>query len=149
MRYGDEFFLKKKSSGTYYLLGFSGLMGKKPMKKDNIIQEKSLAFAIAVLAFCRYLKENKREYVVSKQLIRSGTAIGANLEEGIGSQSGRDFYYRISVAYKEARESMFWLKILNESRYAEAEKIDPLICSCDEILRILGSILKTLRQKNQ
>ena len=82
---------------------------------------------------------------MSKQLLRSGTSIGANVEEGIGCQSRKDFYFKFTIAYKEARESRYWLKVLRESKVIEQGMVDKPIADCEEILRIIGSILKTLR----
>ena len=79
--------------------------------KKNIIQEKSFCFALRIIKLYKYLKDNKNEYVLSKQLLRSGTSIGANIEESIGGQSKNDFVSKISVAYIEARETLYWLKL--------------------------------------
>ena len=119
------------------------------MKRNNIIQEKSFDFAVGIIGFCIHLRDRKREYIISNQLLRCGTAIGSNIEEGIGSRTEKDFHFKFSLAYKEARETMFWLKIIRESRYSIPDLTDTLIRDCDEILRILGSILKTLRKKQQ
>jgi four helix bundle protein len=80
--------------------------------KENIIQKKTFDFAIRIINVYKYLKQNKSETVISKQLLRSGTSIGANIEEAIGGQSKNDFSSKLSVAYKEARESNYWIKIL-------------------------------------
>ncbi len=76
------------------------------MKQDNIIQQKSFAFAIRIVSLYKFLTAKKKEFVLSKQLLRSGTSIGANIEESIGGQSDKDFLSKISIAYKEARESI-------------------------------------------
>ena len=115
------------------------------MKENNVIQEKSLTFAVIVVILCKYLREKQKDYIISKQLLRSGTSIGANLEEGLGSQSKKDFYYRLSISYKEARESIYWLKILKESKMVDNEMIEKPMLICEEILKILGSIMKTIR----
>ncbi len=117
------------------------------MKENNVIQEKSLAFAVLVVNLCKYLREKQKDYIISKQLLRSGTSIGANVEEGLGCQSKKDFYFRLTIAYKEARESIYWLKVLKESKMIEQSMVDQPISNCDEILRIIGSILKTLRNQ--
>jgi four helix bundle protein len=83
------------------------------MKSDNIIQHKSFAFAIRIVNLYKYLTSEKKEFVLSKQLLRSGTSIGANIEESIGGQSEKDFLSKLSIAYKEARESIYWLKLLS------------------------------------
>lgn len=79
------------------------------MKSDNIIQKKSFEFAIRIVKAYKYLKNEKREFIMSKQLLRSGTSIGANIEESIGGQSRADFIHKISVSYKEVRESLYWI----------------------------------------
>jgi four helix bundle protein len=119
------------------------------MKKDNIIQEKSLRFGVSVITIYKELKERRKDNVISNQLLRAGTSVGANVEEGLGCQSTRDFYFRLTIAYKEARESLYWLKLINESGMLEEKRIRPIMEDCDEILRIIGSILKTLRNKSQ
>jgi four helix bundle protein len=117
------------------------------MKQENIIQTKSYEFAIKVVKLYRFLSEEKREYVLSKQLLRSGTSIGANVEEGIGGQSAKDFFAKLNIAYKEARESHYWLRLLKDTGYLEAEKATQYLNDCDELLRIMGSIIKTMKTK--
>lgn len=77
------------------------------MKKRNIVQEKSYAFAVNIVAVCRKLMEDEKEFILSKQLLRSGTSIGANIEEAIGGQSRKDFFAKLTISYKEARESHY------------------------------------------
>jgi four helix bundle protein len=120
---------------------------EKNMKENNIIQQKCFSFSILIVGICKFLRENQKDYIISKQLLRSGTAIGANVEEAIGCQSSKDFYFRLTIAYKEARESYYWLKILKETKMLEQSKINEPISDCYEILRIIGTILKTLRSK--
>lgn len=117
------------------------------MKQENIIQAKSYEFAIKVVALYRFLSEEKREYVFSKQLLRAGTSIGANVEEGIGGQSAKYFFAKLNIAYKEARESHYWLRILKDTGYLEVQKATEYINDCDELLRIIGSIIKTMKTK--
>jgi four helix bundle protein len=118
------------------------------MKKDNITQEKSYAFAIRIVNLYRYLTEEKKEFVLSKQILRSGTSIGANVEEGIGGQSERDFYAKLNIAYKEARETNYWLRILRDTKYLSAEQAKTLLEDCDELLKLLGSIIRTIKSKS-
>ena len=110
--------------------------------KENVIQEKSYEFALAVIPICRRLQD-EREFVLSRQLLRAGTSIGANVEEPQAGQSRADFLSKMSIAAKEARESRYWLRLLRDSH--EFPKIDfqPLVDSTDELLRILVSIVKT------
>lgn len=117
------------------------------MKTENIVQLKSYAFAIKVITIYRYLTEIKKEYVLSKQLLRSGTSIGANVEEAIGGQSEKDFFAKITISYKEARESKYWIRLLKDSGYLEKEKSEELINDIEELLRIIGSIQLSMKTK--
>ena len=87
------------------------------MKKKNIIAEKSFTFALRIVKLQQFLVDEKNEFVLSKQILCSGTSIGANVEEAIGGQSEKDFISKLSNAYKEARETHYWLRLLNESGY--------------------------------
>ena len=118
------------------------------MKENNVIQEKSFRFGVNVITFCKELKSLNKEAIISNQLLRAGTSVGANIEEGLGSQTNKDFYFKFSIAYKEARESLYWLKLIAEANLSKKEKTVQLMKDCDEILRILGSILKTLRNSH-
>lgn len=118
------------------------------MKKDNIIQQKSFAFALRIVNLYKYLTTEKKEFVMSKQLLRSGTSIGANVEESIGGQSERDFLSKLSIAYKEARESMYWLKLLQATDYLNQEQAESLLADAEELCKIIGSIQKTIKTRN-
>jgi len=118
------------------------------MKRDNIIQEKSYAFAVRIVNLFKHLAENKREFIISKQLLRSGTSIGANVEEALGGQSEKDFFAKLTIAYKEARESRYWINLLTDTDYLTPTQSTSLLTDIEELLKILGSILKTLRAKN-
>ena len=87
------------------------------MKKDNVIQEKSYQFAIKIVKTSKYLVDQKKEFILSKQLLRSGTSIGANVEEAIGGQSKKDFFAKLSISYKEARETKYWIRLLFDTDY--------------------------------
>jgi four helix bundle protein len=115
------------------------------MKKENIIQEKTFAFAIRIVNLYKFLCEEKKEFVLSKQVLRSGTSIGANIEESIGGQSDKDFFTKITIAYKEARETVYWLKLLLATNYLNQEQSDSLLNDADEICRILGKIQLTMK----
>jgi four helix bundle protein len=97
------------------------------LKNDNVIQEKSFAFALRTVNLYKYLREKKKEYVLAKQLLRSGTSIGANIEEAIGGQSGKDFISKLSIAYKEARETIYWLKLLQAASFLSAEQASSIL----------------------
>lgn len=117
------------------------------MKEQNIIQQKSFNFALKIIKLFQSLK-NEKEYVLSKQLLRSGTSIGANIEEAIGGQSRKDFFMKINIAYKEARETNYWLKLLKDSNLIEIKTAELLINECEEILKILGTIIKTMKNSS-
>lgn len=116
--------------------------------KDNVIQNKSYAFSLKIVKLYKKIVDEKREYVLSKQLLRCGTSIGANIEEAIGGQSGKDFYAKLTISYKEARETKYWLRLLKDSDYLEQETANDLLNDVEEILRIIGSIQKTIKKKN-
>jgi four helix bundle protein len=118
------------------------------MKTNNIIQQKSFAFAIRIVNLYKFLTTEKKEFVLSKQLLRSGTSVGANIEESIGGQSDKDFLSKISIAYKEARESMYWLKLLKATDYLSQEQADSLLKDAEELCKIIGKIQITIKTRN-
>jgi four helix bundle protein len=118
------------------------------MKSDNIVQQKSFAFAIRIVNVYKYLISEKKEFVLSKQLLRSGTSIGANIEESIGGQSDKDFLSKISISYKEARETIYWLKLLQATDYLSEQEAVSLLNDAEEICKILGKIQITLKSRN-
>jgi four helix bundle protein len=118
------------------------------MKSGNVVQEKSYAFALRMVRMYQHLTEQGKEWVLSKQVLRSGTSIGANVEEAIGGQSDRDFLAKFNVAYKEARETHYWLRLLRDSGYLTDAEAASMIADCEELLKLTGSIIKTMKQKN-
>lgn len=118
------------------------------MRKENIIQEKSFAFAIRIVKLYQHIAKREKEYVLSKQLLRSGTSIGANVEESIGGSSKKDFKAKLKISYKEARETMFWLKLLRETNYINVTEFKSVSEDCDEILRLLYTIIKNTKLNN-
>ena len=115
--------------------------------KKNVVQEKSYAFALWIVKLYRWLCEDKKEYVLSKQLLRSSTSIGANVEEAIGGQSEKDFISKITIAYKEGRETHYWLRLIHDSGLIDRVAFESIIHDCDELLKLLGSITKTMKTK--
>ncbi|UMB61034.1 four helix bundle protein [Lutibacter sp. A80] len=113
--------------------------------KENVVQIKSYAFAIKIVNICKFLQTEKKEYILSKQLLRSGTSIGANIEEAIGGQSRKDFFAKLTISYKEARETKYWIRLLTDTNYLTKEQREPLLNDIEELLRIIGSIQKTIR----
>ncbi len=117
------------------------------MKEDNIIQKKSFDFAVRIVNAYRFLKKNK-EYDLARQLLRSGTSIGANVEEAIGAYSRTDFGFKLSIAYKEARETLYWIRIMQATNCFSEEMSKSLIDDAEEICKIIGKIQLSLK-KNQ
>jgi four helix bundle protein len=111
--------------------------------KNNIILTKSFEFAIQVIKLYEHLVKEKKEFVLSKQLLKSGTSIGANVEEAMGGYSKKDFSSKIGIAYKEARETVYWLRLLKETDYISPAEFDLLFYPFDEILKILFSIIRS------
>jgi len=118
------------------------------MKGNNIIQEKSFAFAVRAVKLFKYLQEEKREFVLSKQFLRCATSIGANVEESIGGQSDKDFLSKLSIAYKEARETMYWLRLLHATDYLNQQEADSMLTDAEELCKILGKIQVTMKTRN-
>ena len=117
------------------------------MKSENIIQQKTFAFAIRIVNVYKHLKAEKKEFVLSKQLLRSGTSIGANIEESIGGQSNKDFLSKISIAYKEARETVYWLKLLQATDYLSLQEAESLLSDAEEMCKIIGKIQLTIKNR--
>jgi four helix bundle protein len=118
------------------------------MKSDNVIQKKSFDFAIQIINAYKFLSNEKHEFVMSKQLLRCGTSVGANIEEAIGAQSKADFIPKLSIAYKEARETIYWIKLLQATDYLDNEKSTSLLNQSEEICKIIGKIQITFKSRN-
>ena len=115
--------------------------------KENQVVRKSYAFALKIVRVCRLLMKEQKEFVLSKQLLKSGTSIGANVAEAQGGQSLKDFISKLSISYKEANESHYWIRLLRDSELMEAKSAKALLYDCEELLKILGSIIKTCKVK--
>ena len=122
-------------------------MSESKIKTESIIANKSYLFALEVVKTYKKLSQDKKEYVLSKQLLRSGTLIGANVNEAVCAQSKRDFVHKLSIALKEARETLYWLKLLYDSAYLNENIFISLQEKCIEINKILSSIILTTKQK--
>ena len=115
--------------------------------KDNIIKNKSYEFALRIIKLYEHLKEKKVDFVLARQILRSGTSIGANVEEALGGQSKKDFSAKLYIAYKEARETNYWIRILRDSNYLELKLANSLLKECEEIQKIIAKIQLTLKSK--
>ncbi len=113
---------------------------------ENIIEKKSFDFAIRIVRLYKYLCDKKKEFVLSKQLLRSGTSIGANVAEAQQAQSKADFISKISIALKETTETKYWLRLLNATDYLSDIEIKTILADCVEIEKILTTILKSSKQ---
>ncbi len=118
------------------------------MKEGNVIEQKSKAFALRIISLYQWLSTQKHEYVLSKQVLRSGTSIGANVKEGVRAQSTPDFISKLSIALKEAEETEYWLELLHESNILEQDLYDSVYSENKELLKILTSIIKTTKTNN-
>ena len=112
------------------------------MEKGSTVKEKSYGFAIRIIKLCIWLKEH-RHYEISSQVLRSGTSIGANIEEASASHSRKDFLHKMSIASKEARETNYWLRLLRDSEILSDKQITELILDSEELIKMLTSIVKT------
>jgi four helix bundle protein len=115
--------------------------------RENIVVNKSFKFAVSIIRIYQFLANEKKEYVLSKQILRSGTSVGANIEEAVGGISDKDFTAKMSIAYKEAREIKYWLKLLYKTEYLIDKQFNTLIGDCEELLKKLYSIIKTSKNK--
>ena len=97
----------------------------------------------------QHLTEERKEFVLSKQVLRSGTSIGANVEEAVGGQTGRDFVARMTIAYKEARETHYWLRLLRDAGYLGETESVSIMTACEELLKLTASIIKTMKHGKQ
>ena len=114
--------------------------------KDNIIQIKSKAFAIRIIRLYRYLIETKKEYVLSKQLLRSGTSIAANICEALCGVSKKDFLSKMHISFKECVETQYWLDLLAETDYLSKSEYDSISSDCEELRKLLSSITKSTNE---
>ncbi|MGB3849924.1 MAG: four helix bundle protein [Tunicatimonas sp.] len=113
------------------------------MKKENIIKDKTYRFALAIVTLYKRVTHEKKEYVLTKQILRSGTSIGANVTEADAAISKAEFSAKISIAYKEAMETSYWLNLLHDSEYIDSSDFHSLHEECIVICKILFSILKS------
>src|SRR5690554_5753007 len=114
--------------------------------KENIIQHKSYAFALRIIKMYKYLSQDKKEFILSKQVLRSGTAIGALVKEAEHAQSKADFINKMNIALKEASETTYWLSLLKDSAYIDENMYQSIFFEAEEIVKILASIVKTSKQ---
>ena len=114
--------------------------------RRNVVLEKSFAIGVGIVKTGRRLQLEQKEWVLSKQVISSGTSIGANIEEAIAAQSKKDFLSKMSIALKEARETHYWLRVIRDSGVANSVEVEAHIPACQELIRLLSSITLTTRE---
>jgi len=116
-------------------------------QNDSIVGRKSYDFALAIIKLYKNLSTEKREFILSKQVLRSGTSVGANINEALAGESKRDFVHKMSISLKEARETAYWLNLLSDSGFIQKEEHSILINNCNELMKILSSIILTTKAK--
>ena len=116
---------------------------------QNIVLAKSKDFALRIIKLYNHLTKNKTEYIISKQIFRCGTSIGANIAESVYAQSHDDFISKLSIALKEASETKYWLELLFEAGYIEKAAYESIYSDCIELIKILTSIVKTSKEKRK
>jgi four helix bundle protein len=114
---------------------------------DNIIKTKTYKFAVDIVNLYKYLVKEKREFGLSKQLLKSGTSIAANVREGTYAQSNADFIHKFSISQKEADETLFWLELLKDTEYISEETFDKYFDECTQIMKIISKIIITSKKK--
>ncbi len=113
----------------------------------SVVKSKSLTFAKRVIKLYKYLCDEHKKFILSKQLLRSGTSIGANITEAQCGYSKKDFLFKIQIAYKECAETSYWLELLYSSEYLTQSEYDSINLDCKELMKLLSSITKTTKEK--
>ena len=119
------------------------------MKENNVVANKSKTFAIKIIRLYQYLASEKKEYVISKQILRSGTSIGANIREAIRGQSRADFTSKMQIALKEASETEYWIELLQETDYITKDAGESLLTDCEELIKLISSIVVSMKNDKQ
>lgn len=117
--------------------------------KESVLREKSYKFALRIVKLNKFLNEEKREFVLSKQILRCGTSIGANIVEGNRAESTADFCHKLSIALKESFETEYWLNLLKDSDYISEKQSESLISDCSELQKMLIASVKTAKQNKE
>jgi len=115
--------------------------------KENILKDKSYKFALRIVKLFQFLSVERKEYVLSKQILRSGTSVGANIEEAYQGESKSDFIHKLAIANKEAFETHYWLRLLRDSIILETNMAESFMADCDEIQRMLVAAIKTAKSR--
>ena len=113
--------------------------------REDVLKDKSYKLGLRIVKLCQHLGEEKREFILSKQILRSGTSIGANVAEGGQAESKPDFIHKLSVSHKESFETEFWLKLLRDSEYITEKQAESLLSDCRELQKLLTASIKTAK----
>ena len=116
-------------------------------QSQSIVQDKSFRFAVKIVGYIRRQPKDHVSLVLTRQLLRSGTSVGANVEEALGGQSSKDFVAKVAIAAKEAREAGYWLRLIRETQPHNHQELDSLLAECGELIKMLNSIILTTRRK--
>jgi len=119
------------------------------MKTNNVIQDKRFVFAVRIVNAYKHLSSSKKEFTLSKQLLRSGTAVGALIREAMQAESKADFIHKLNISLKEANEAQYWLLLLTETKYLTNQQFTSLNNDCTELLKLLTSIIKSTKQNQK
>lgn len=114
--------------------------------KDNVVKDKSFDFSVRIVKLYRYLTTEKQEYIMSKQVFRCGTSIGANICEAVQGSSSADFVAKLSISLKEASETDYWLRLLHKTGYLEKDQFDSIVEDCQELIKLLTVIIKKTKE---
>ena len=113
---------------------------------DKMVQEKSFRFAVRIVKLCKLLREEQKEFIMTKQLLRSGTSIGANIAEAQQAQSKSDFVHKMSVALKEAAETNYWIRLLHATDYLNEKAMESILTDCTELEKMLTAIIRSAKE---
>jgi len=113
--------------------------------KDNIVKQKSFAFAIRIVKLYQYLCEQRKEFVLSRQLLRSGTSVGAMIREAEHAETKNDFKHKMAIAQKEINETLYWIELLKETEYLSKDQFDSINTDATEIMKLLTAIIRTTK----
>ena len=118
------------------------------MKQDNVVRTKTYAFAVWMVNLYKHLRSTEREFVLSQQILRSGTSIGANVREALRAESSADFVHKLNIVLKEAAETQYWLELLKDADFITKQAFNSLNADCEEVIKLLVSIISLTRKKN-
>ncbi|HEX2933895.1 MAG TPA: four helix bundle protein [Bacteroidales bacterium] len=116
---------------------------------ESIVGDKSYKFAVRIVRLYQYLIKNHNEYVIGKQILRSGTSVGANIEEALGAISKKEFIAKVQISYKECRETRFWLRLLIDTEFIDKPLFESIMKDCEELIKLTTAILKSSKLNSE